>query len=137
MKTILLLFLLTPLFALSQTGQIIKVINEKRDTAHVYPIWGKAESIGYNTTIGSGSFEPMHRIVIAGDGKARLNIDFKGDSMVVTGDMKLTEGAKRFIDYCRQYFKTKIDSLQFKVDLLELKILNDPWNTKNPKYQAK
>lgn len=39
MKTILLLFLLTPLFALSQTGQVIRVINEKGDTAHVYLNW--------------------------------------------------------------------------------------------------
>lgn len=82
----------------------------ERDTIPIYTRIKKSDF-----KIGFGNLEPAHRITISGDGKTRLNIDFKGDSMVVTGDMKLTDGARRFIDYCRQYFKTKIDSLEIEL----------------------
>jgi len=54
---------------------------------------------------------PTSKIIISGKNTS-LHLDFKGDSLVVSGDMALTEGAQKFIDFCRQYTKTKIDSLE-------------------------
>lgn len=129
MKTAILLLILLPIFAAGQyqqdtTGMIhYKMGGEKfriKDSSlykfgnlDTVPIYTRIKQSDFQ--IGTGNFEPAHRIVIAGRGKERLNIDFKGDSMVVTGDMKLTEGARKFIDYCRQYFKTKIDSLEMEL----------------------
>ena len=52
MKTLLLIFLLTPLFALSQIGQVIKAKNANGDTAHVYPNDGWFKPIFYQTNNG-------------------------------------------------------------------------------------
>jgi hypothetical protein len=60
-------------------------------------------------------FEPTHMIVIMGD-TSQLNLDFSGDSLVVSGDMKLTEAADKFIEFVGQSFRTKIDSLKDELE---------------------
>lgn len=113
MKTTLLFIFLLPLFAIGQinSGYLPNIKNT--DSLYNSLMYRQIKASDYQ--LGFGTLEPAHRITIAGDGKTRLNIDFKGDSMIVTGDMRLTEGAKKFIDYCRQYFKTKIDSLEMEL----------------------
>ncbi len=88
MKKLLLLFALLPMGLMGQTDTSLYCVGE---LAH---------------------YKPAHMITIVGHGTARLNLDFAGDSMVVSGDMKLTEGAKLFIDYCQDYLETRIDSLE-------------------------
>jgi hypothetical protein len=93
MKTLLLFLALLPIGLMGQT-----------DT-NLY----SSDKLGFATTI------PMHMITIAGE-KKQLHLDFKGDSLVVTGDMTLTEGGKLFIEYCDDYLKTKIDSLEVELE---------------------
>jgi hypothetical protein len=58
---------------------------------------------------------PTSLITISGKNTS-LHLDFKGDSLVVSGDMSLTEGAQKFVDFCRLYMKTKMDSLETELE---------------------
>ncbi len=64
-------------------------------------------NLGINNT--PTKFE--QRIIINGD-STRAILRFSGDSLHWEGDMRITESAKKFIDYCDDYFYTKIDSLE-------------------------
>ena len=65
------------------------------------------DSIGYCPTY---NYNPT-TLNFTGD-STYFYLDMSGDSLVWGGDMKLTESAKRFIDFCDQYTYTKIDSLE-------------------------
>jgi hypothetical protein len=58
------------------------------------------------------TISPTHTISIRGNNKEELSIDLRGDSVIVSGDLKMNEAAKRFIDFLRIYVHTKIDSLE-------------------------
>ena len=67
-----------------------------------------------------GEFIPPKEFILSSD-STFIRIIFDGDSLVVKGDMKMTESAKIFIDYCRRYFSTKIDSLEYQIELIKSK----------------
>ena len=108
MKKLFLILLTLPLFGLSQTIPVDSIhYSGKLDTdPEKYSISRYASS----TTIGFATITPSHMITIAGD-KTNLHLDFKGDSMVVSGDMKISEAAQKFIEFCKICYKAKIDSL--------------------------
>jgi hypothetical protein len=62
-----------------------------------------------------GRFEPTRHVIFMSE-KAELDLDFSGDSLVVSGNMKLTEAAEKFIEFVGQSFKTKIDSLKDELE---------------------
>ena len=70
------------------------------------PTWKEIEYRPFAT------ITPTHTISIMGNNKETLSIDLRGDSVIVSGDLKMNEAAKRFIDFLRIYVHTKIDSLE-------------------------
>lgn len=139
MKTAFLFLLLLPLIGSGQNNRYLPNVDTRAIGNHsilandtCLPKYSIAKSM----TLGFATIMPSHMITISGE-KANLHLDFKGDSMVISGDMKMTEAAQKFLDFCKICYKAKIDSMQFKIDSLEYKILHDPWNPKNPIYQAR
>jgi len=62
-------------------------------------------------------FDQSYSIQLVSD-SAVFRIDFSGDSLMISGNMQMSVAAKEFIDFCRKYIKTKIDSLELENEYL-------------------
>ncbi|MBU0846941.1 hypothetical protein KKH23_07085 [Patescibacteria group bacterium] len=70
-------------------------------------------------------FAPINSFCFSND-SMELILTFKYDSLIASGDMALDEAAKMFIEYCRQYIYTKIDSLEMELKKCKDEIEPEP-----------
>lgn len=70
-------------------------------------IWENTSSLN-NYTLFVGSIVPKHQLVISGDNNKQLYLDFKGDSLKVSGDLKMDEAAIKFIKFLQQTYPHEI-----------------------------
>lgn len=66
---------------------------------------------------------PTTTIHFTGD-STEFWLNMNGDSLVWGGDMKLTESAKTFINFCDNYWYSKIDSLETELTAIRKKYCN-------------
>lgn len=65
----------------------------------------------------------VNTILFKGD-STKFWLNMKGDSLVWGGNMKLTESAKTFINFCDDYWYSKIDSLETELAAIRKKYCN-------------
>lgn len=115
----LLFIVIVFLISISVNAQKIGALETAKDTLTTYRI-ATATS---NLQIGFGTIAPTHSVVFCND-SITFHIDFRGDSLKVGGNMPMSKSAELFIEWCRKYMKTKIDSLELENKRL-WKLLNN------------
>lgn len=115
----LLIFLLfIPLFSVGQGygsyGYSATSGTFYNDSIRSDSIWKKAAFSPLMADYRMTEMTPSNKITFYNKTKS-FSIDFSGDSLIVSGDLKPNEQAKVFIDYCRVYMRLKIDSLEQEV----------------------
>jgi len=119
MKKLLLILVMLPFVSLAKnlTQEFIRTnldsIDITSDGSRYAKMFDEAD-IAFSATfrtVNVGSIRPTRNIIITGNDK-KLILDFSSDTLIVTGDMEMDEAAKKFIDYCKQVYQYKLDSLE-------------------------
>lgn len=93
MKKLLFAFVLLPVIAFGQLN---------KDSI----IW-EAKDYG-SMNIFVGSIIPKHKIAISGENNKQLYLDFKNDSLTVSGDLEMDAAAIKFINFVKQQYPREI-----------------------------
>lgn len=140
MKKLFLFLLLAPFFTFGQTNwwtnatpldhiDINRIIDttklytpswsyQIKDTTGLADIWKRSsiDTMHFHSIVSEAKLleiTPNNKITFANvNANKSFSIEFEGDSLIVSGDLEPNDQAKLFVDYCRMYIRTKIDSLE-------------------------
>lgn len=113
MKKLLLLIVLLPVMAFGQKltkSNIGHLVTSSGDTIETWNggTWKMHAKVNEPINLHVGGFIPKHQIIINGGNNKQLYLDLKGDSLKVSGDLKMDKAAINFIEFVKQQYTKEI-----------------------------